>query len=349
MVGGDQLVRYVQTLHGNVAWSAIGQGPPLVFGGWWMSHLEQDWLFDDFREFVERLARHRTVIRFDSPGVGMSTPGQAAPQDLSVQIDALVAVLDDAAARTADLFVGSAGCAVAVGCAARYPERVRSLALYSGYVRGRDIASPDDRDGMVVLVRRYWGVTSRLLTDIYVPDATSREREVFAECQQRTASANRAADALAAVYGIDASAEVASVRAPTLVMHRRDDRAIPFALGRELAIRLPGAQFLELEGANHFPWHGDTGSVLRPLLRHLGVPDARVDELRAGAVARLTPREREIVGLIAQGKTDAQIASDLLLSMHTIHRHVANVRTKLQVRSRAAIIALAHRNGTRDT
>ena len=343
MLAGDQLIRYVRTADGDVAWSSIGAGPPLVMGGWWSSHLQQDWVFDDFRDFILRLARHRTVIRYDPPGIGMSS-AERAPQGIEPHTRALLAVMDDANARTADLFAGAAGCPVAVALASREPARVRALVLYGGYVRGRDIASPTDREGMVELVRRHWGITSRVLTDIFVPHTTAEDREIFAECQRRIASADRAAAALAAVYSLDASDEVGRVRAPTLVLHRSGDRAIPLPLGRELAARIHGAAFVELDGANHFPWHGDGDSIMQPVLRHLGVAD---DVSRPPSdpppIARLTPREREILTLVAEGLTDAQIAAALFLSAHTVHRHVANARTKLDVPSRAAAAALVVR------
>ena len=343
MADADQLIRYVRTADGDVAWSSVGTGPPLVMGGWWSSHLQADWEFDEFRDFVGRLARHRTVIRYDPPGIGMSSVDRA-PQGIDPHANALLAVMDDAGARTADLFAGAAGCPVAVTLASRAPTRVRSLMLYGGYTRGRDIASPTDREGMIELVRRYWGVTSRVLTDIFVPDATVREREVFAECQRRIATADRAAAALAAVYSLDASDEVGRVRAPTLVLHRNGDRAIPFPLGRELAACIHGAALVELEGANHFPWHGDVDAVMRPVLRHLGIAaDVTRPPFEPASVATLTPREREVLMLVAEGRTDAQIATALFLSAHTVHRHVANARAKLNVPSRAAAAALVAR------
>jgi DNA-binding CsgD family transcriptional regulator len=60
---------------------------------------------------------------------------------------------------------------------------------------------------------------------------------------------------------------------------------------------------------------------------------------RPNASAALTAREREVLLLVAQGLTDAQIADRLMLSAHTVHRHVANARTKLGVPSRAAAAA----------
>jgi DNA-binding CsgD family transcriptional regulator len=61
--------------------------------------------------------------------------------------------------------------------------------------------------------------------------------------------------------------------------------------------------------------------------------------------ARLTPREADILRLVAQGLGDAQIAERLFLSAHTVHRHIANIRTKLDVPSRAAAVAHASAAG----
>ena len=66
----------------------------------------------------------------------------------------------------------------------------------------------------------------------------------------------------------------------------------------------------------------------------------------AGRVAdELSPRELEILRLVARGQSDAEIAEQLFLSPHTVHRHVANIRTKLRTPSRAAAVAHATRHG----
>jgi DNA-binding NarL/FixJ family response regulator len=59
----------------------------------------------------------------------------------------------------------------------------------------------------------------------------------------------------------------------------------------------------------------------------------------------LTRREREVLTLVAQGLSDAEIAERLVVSSHTVHRHVANVRIKLGLPSRAAAVAYATRAG----
>ncbi len=64
-----------------------------------------------------------------------------------------------------------------------------------------------------------------------------------------------------------------------------------------------------------------------------------------GAAADLTERELDVLRLVAQGLSDAEIAERLVLSPHTVHRHVANVRTKLRLPSRSAAVAYAARAG----
>ncbi len=58
------------------------------------------------------------------------------------------------------------------------------------------------------------------------------------------------------------------------MLHRRDDRAVPFHLGRALASLVPGARFLPLHGSDHAPWMGRPGPVLEATLAFLG-DDAR--------------------------------------------------------------------------
>jgi ATP/maltotriose-dependent transcriptional regulator MalT len=62
-------------------------------------------------------------------------------------------------------------------------------------------------------------------------------------------------------------------------------------------------------------------------------------------LGELTPREQEVLRFVAQGMSDAEIAEQLVLSPHTVHRHVANIRTKLRLPSRAAAVAYAAREG----
>jgi len=340
----DQVIRYAEHDGTSIAWSAVGQGPPLVIGGWWSSHLELDWRNARFRRFTGALGQHRTVIRYDRPGAGISDRGAMPPRTLEEELTTLETLVDEAAPGRISLFGASSGSGVASLYAARHPDRVDRLVLYGSYARGVDLAPPAAREAMLAVIDQHWGLGSRVLADLFLPDATAEERDEFVEFQRRSASREVALASLQAVYDFDSTGHLGDVLAPTLVLHRRNDRAIPFALGKDVARRIRNARFTALEGDDHFPWRGDADAVVRETLAFLGAPVVAAPARSGTGAARLTEREREVLRLVARGQTDAEIATELLLSAHTVHRHIANIRTKLGVPSRTAAAAWALRN-----
>lgn len=335
-------IRYARSGSDDVAWTERGTGAPLLVGGWWMSHLERDAEYPPLRSFLDALASRRRVIRMDAPGSGLSRSRREMPAVLGPHTDALLAVLDAAGVAQVTLLAGSSGCPIAVAFAARHPGRVRRLILCGSYLHGDAIASAADRAALVDLVRRSWGVSSRVMAEIFYPDATPEEQRAFLQHQRATGSAAAAASALVAVYSFDAREYAAAVDAPTLVLHRRGDRAIPLALGAETADAIPGARLEVLDGTAHHPWHGDGAAVVRHALAFEGDDIGRDPGDAAPPASTPSPlsdREREILLLVARGMTDAQIADRLFLSIHTVHRHVANARAKLGAPSRAAAAA----------
>ena len=343
----EQVIRFTGEEGRRIAWAQTGDGPPAVFAGWWMSHLELNWREPRFRAFVEALGRHRTVIRYDAPETGLSGGEPAPGNPVESGAAALAAVIDAAGGGPVDLIAASSGAPVGLAHAAAHPETVRTLVVYGGYAAGSGIADARSRQAVVDLVRAHWGLGSRALADVFMPSATADERAAFVAFQRQAASAERAARALEAVYAADATTSLPHVRPGAVVLHRRGDRAIPFELGRELAATLPEATFVTLDGADHFAWFGDAEQVVDALLDALETDrDARsADRSRPAGGDDLTAREAEVLGLIAGGLSDREIAERLVLSPHTVHRHVANVRTKLGLPTRAAAVAAAARRG----
>jgi pimeloyl-ACP methyl ester carboxylesterase/DNA-binding CsgD family transcriptional regulator len=337
MPGPDQVVRFTGGPNDRpVAWATVGAGPPLVVGGWWCGHLELDWQNPLFRRFGGLLGDRFTLVRYDRPGVGMSDPAGPLLTSLAEEVAALSAVVD-AAGEKVSLFGGSsAGCA-AMAYAAAHPDRVERLVLYGSYARGTEIATAKARESLLALVGRHWGVGSRILADLFLPTATPAEREEFVRFQRAGLTAEKAARSLAAVYTFDVRDQLAKIEVPTLVLHRRDDRAIPFALGQDVAARIPGATFVPLDGTDHLPWRGDAESLVRPVREFLGAGR----RARQTGPSRLSERELDVLRLVAQGLSDQEIARRLGISAHTAHRHVSNIRGKLGVSSRAAAAAHA--------
>ncbi len=375
----EQEVRFCSVPGGRVAYATAGSGPPLVIPALWISHVELEWEFPEFRAFVSALAESHTVIRYDRLGTGLSdrdvgapaasstatapvasgaataTPaasgvavalasgaatapaGTAAPAASgagSNDVATLATVVDALGLERVDRLGLSVGAPTAAAYAARHPERVSSLAFFGGFAHGEAIAPRPLREALTATVRAHWGAGSRVLSDVWLPGANAALRERFARLQRAAASAEVAAAALEAVYATDVRELLPAVAAPAVVIHRRRDRAIPVTLGRDLAARLPNARFVALDGELHLPWLGNTARVLAALRSDSPAP--------AGP---LTARELEVLRLVGAGLADAEIADQLVVSPHTVHRHVANIRTKLGQPSRSAAVAYAARAG----
>ncbi|MGZ4332134.1 MAG: alpha/beta fold hydrolase [Solirubrobacteraceae bacterium] len=339
-------IRFLRFRGGRIAFAVNGAGPPLVAPAWWVSHLELDWRDEAFRSFWESVGADRTLVRYDHPGVGMSDREvRDADLTLEVEVALLGAVLDELSLERVTLVGGSSGGCAAVAFAARFPERVERLLLYGAYLDGRSIVASEAREAIVGAVRSHWGLGARVLADIFLGDAGVAERERFARLQREAASAETAASLLELVYRLDVRAELERVRAPTLVVHRRADRAIPYEQGRALAAAIPGASLIPLEGNAHLPWAGDAESVVRAWRSFLAPEEGPAPLVGEPSEVLLSRREREVLALVASGLSEREIAEQLVLSEHTVHRHVANIRHKLGRGSRTAAVAEAARLG----
>ena len=328
----------------RVAAAAIGTGPVLVLPPWWITDLEAD-LADQRRgSFLRALARSHTVVRYDRPGTGASDrDGPLRSRTLADEVALLVRVLDELEVESARFLGISCGGCVAAAFAAAYPQRVEALAVYAGYGDGRQLGDARLRGTVVDLVRRHWGMGSRLLTDLFLPRATVEERRAFDRLQRSGADAETAALLLEEIYGFDLTGTLEMVPPGTRLVHRAGDRVVSIEAGRALAAGLRASRLVTLAGERHLPWDGDPADVLGALAPFLGGEIAPLPQPPADS--ELTAREREVLSLVADGLADADIAARLYLSPHTVHRHLANIRTKLGLSSRAAVAAYAVRRG----
>jgi DNA-binding CsgD family transcriptional regulator len=183
----------------------------------------------------------------------------------------------------------------------------------------------------VRLVRAHWGLGWKALTQAFIADATPEEVAALNRVMRASASATIAARLLEVYYDTDVRALLPAVRARTAVLHREADQGTRFELGREVAALIPGATLYPLPGSSHLFYHGDWPAVLDAMLDFLDEP--------ASPGPRLTGRELEVAGLVAEGLTNQAIARRLSVAPRTAEAHVENIRRKLQVRSRAQIAA----------
>ena len=329
-------VRFCAAPNGTrIAYACTGTGPALLVPAAWISHLELLWQDPAYRAFFAPLTGARTVVQYDRPGCGLSGPWPG-PQDVETDLAVLHTVADDLELDRVDVLGISLGAPVSVAFAARAPERVGRLVLYGGFADGRQIAAPAVRAAMLDVVRAHWGLGSEVLADIFLPDGSTQTKAAFARLQREAASAESAVEALAQCYAIDVSALLPRVAAPTLVLHRRHDRAIPHQAGRDLAGGIPGARLVSLPGRSHFPYVGDSAGVVRPILEFLGSPGIPVPR---GGGGELTPRQLQVAALIADGMTNRQIAGRLGIEERSAEGHVERIRLRLGVTSRAQVAA----------
>jgi pimeloyl-ACP methyl ester carboxylesterase len=93
-----------------------------------------------------------------------------------------------------------------------------------------------------------------------MPDGKDRDVRVFNEMERASATGEDAAAFMAANPAIDVTAAASQVRTPTLVIHRRGDRMVPFKFGREMAALIPGARLVAVDGRDHLFVPGDPGN-----------------------------------------------------------------------------------------
>ena len=320
--------------HGDVevAYASIGSGHPIVYVSGWLSHLRLSWELTEERAFYESLAQGARLVRYDRAGCGLSSPLVGAPS-LARELEQLAAVVATVGPEPFDLVGTSMGALVAVAWAAEHPETVRRLVLYGGWVRGAEVSPPDAREHVLGLIASHWGLGSDVLTDIFAPDASATARKQFARYQRASSTSETARALLGLSYELDVSELLARVQAPTLVVHRADDRAAPVTQAEALAEGIPGAELVVLPGRSHLPYAGDAHALVTTIRRFLGLRIAR-----RGPRA-LTARQQEVAALIGEGLTNREIAARLGIDERSADGHVERIRERLGFRSRAQIAA----------
>ena len=336
----EQDIRFCELDGSRIAYATVGDGPLLLFGGRWVTHLEDEWEDARARAFFETLAETHRVVRYDRIGAGLSErtlPGRASAELDARSLAAVHAALGD---EPATLFACSCAGLASAAYAAQRPDRVRKIVFFGGYAARDDIPEATRRS-LVDFMRTNWTLAAQMLAGLLVPHGSGDEIAALSRYQRRSAAAEVAAEFLELDLSTDARRVLPGVAAPALVLHRRGDRTVPIGRGRELASLLPNARFVALGGDSHLPHMDDQRELQRALAGFLA--DTAPPETNGRSP--LSARESEVLRLMAAGLTNREIAASLVLSEHTVHRHVANILRKLRQSTRAAAAAHATRAG----
>ena len=166
--------------------------------------------------------------------------------------------------------------------AADFPERVETVTLVNTvaspryYERIPDYIRADDPPLLTSSrstqhfehVLETWGEDASFMVGWELPSQAGNEsfERWIARLMRFAASPKDFKRQLDSVFALDAGDAPERISAPTMVMHVQGDQVLPVAMGRLLADIIPGAQYVEIEGADHFSWIMPNW---REVIRHL--------------------------------------------------------------------------------
>ena len=341
----EQEVRFCRAQDGvRLAYAVHGSGPPLVVVSCWLSHLQHDWQSPVWRHFLDQLGDIATVIRYDERGFGMSD-WNVDDFSLEARVSDLEAVLAAAGLDRFAMLGMSGGSAVAMAYAIAHPERVSRLILY-GTVCGEPVMlSPDQRaeeETYRSMIRVGWAKEDadfrRVFTKRFIPDATEEQMRWFDDLQRMSTSPANAVASRIARQQVDIHNDLSRITAPTIVLQAIGDRSTTFDNAVTVSSRIPGARLVSLESRNHILLADEPAwSVFISEVSAFLEPERRTHAERADVpTEELSPRERDVLRLAAEGRTNDEIAAALTLSARTVERHLSNTYAKLGLSGRVA-------------
>ena len=268
--------RYARSGEVAIAYQVLGDGPlDLVFAPP-ISHLELEWETPASAAFYTRLASICRLILFNQRGVGMSDRISGVPP-LETRMDDIRAVLDAVGSERAAVFgLGDSG-PLCVLFAATYPERTAALVLFNSsprFVRNPELPwlpTRAEQESQADQFERHWGETEFMnkMLRMWNPEITEAELPSALRELRLSVSPGSAAGYIRMNMDVDVCDVLPLIRVPTIVMHRKEERAWDVRSGRYLAERIAGARFVELPGTDFMPQRGDQEQVFAELERFL--------------------------------------------------------------------------------
>ena len=263
--------RYSRSADGvHIAYQVLGDADlDLVVSPGFVSHVEHSWEDPQMARFLRRLASFSRLIVFDKRGTGMSDrPADDRAPLLEDRVNDIASLMDTVGSDRAAIMGLSETGKVALLFAATYPERTRAVIAYGSFAGGGDDsptypwAPNPGQAAWLEDLERDWGRGVLFLDEF----AGSRRddphyREWFAKLERLSASPGAAVAVARMSMQTDVREVLPMIRVPTLVLHKRDDQAVPLEEGKYIADHVSGATFVELPGTDHWPWIGHDEAV----------------------------------------------------------------------------------------
>jgi class 3 adenylate cyclase/pimeloyl-ACP methyl ester carboxylesterase len=265
-VGATPETRYVKSGDVNIAYQVTGGGPvDLLYAGDWASHLDMDWEMPQSAAFLDRLGSFVRLVRMNRRGCGLSDRW-VPPTSIEDDVSDMVAVLDAVGSFHAVVMGSNEGATRALVFAAAHPSRVLGLVTYAGWSKWSKADDyeygnpPELIDSLIAGVEQSWGRDFGL--QLAAPGIDAEARARANQSLRSTLGPGDAARLLRLTTQIDIRGVLSSISAPTLLLHRKDDRLVPVAQSRYLAQHIADSRLVELGGAINAPFFGDSDVVL---------------------------------------------------------------------------------------
>ena len=250
--------RYAKSGDVHIAYQVFGEGPlNVVFAPPGFTNVEHWWDEPDVSRWLLRLASYARVVMFDKRGTGLSDRVADFP-GLDQRMDDLRAVMDAIGIEQAALLGISEGGTMSALFAATHPGRCRALVLCNAYPASTFALTTLEQ--ALGYIERGWGSGGSLIK--FAPSRVSDPAfKRWWGRNERVSNSPAGAAAYARMnHLIDISDILSTIRVPTLVIHRKDDRNVSAEGGRFLATHIPGSRYLEFPGIDHLPFVGDNAA-----------------------------------------------------------------------------------------
>jgi DNA-binding CsgD family transcriptional regulator len=207
--------------------------------------------------------------------------------------------------------------------------------------------SPSQTQALLSLVDQDWDLFAESAAHAWLGWQAGEAGRLLAESFRTAASPTVVTAMFREAAQTDVHDLLPTIRTPTLVVHRQSDRQMPPEVSAGLAAALPAGQLVQPPGDRPALFLEDVSADVDLVAGF--VADGAVRLPPAGPVpadgSGLTPREREVLRLLAGGGTNGAIARSLDITEHTVERHVANLYRKIGAHGRAEATAYAIRHG----
>jgi DNA-binding CsgD family transcriptional regulator/pimeloyl-ACP methyl ester carboxylesterase len=330
-------VQYVRTADGfDIAYTVEGNGPPFL---WMTNHftsLVSGSRLAGSRELIDLYASRFRVIRYDWRGKGLSQRGLGATHqqlDFLLDIDALVGRL---CLEPFFLFALGLRAGPAVAYTAAHPERVKALILLQPVIF-REAEQERNYRALSQLAALDWEFYLESMTRSIWPDHAVEARKAAIEALGQ--------GDLLKIYGaadVDYECMLPEIHVPTLILTGGEGALVTEGTSRLMAAGIPNAQLRVLD--EYQTPDPRVPSAIFEFADAILEKHAQSNSNLGEGAGTLSRRELEVLKLLADGKSNPQIAEELVISLNTVQHHVSNILNKTGLDNRTEAAAYAHRN-----